>query len=181
MAEINIERKTSVWPWIIAVIVTGLLLWALFATMGGSDTDNTATAPAANGALQTAPDVNGTTPDSRASTTRPNTDANRPPAAATAAEQRDAALDRHAGTYGSGNHQLVLSSAGSYTMRDTSTTGETWGRWSIDAGAGLLQLTSADGSEVRNYRVEGLDTLTPLASENDPGAQMAPLQRAVEQ
>lgn len=33
MARINIERKKSVWPWIIALIVILLLAWAAFALM----------------------------------------------------------------------------------------------------------------------------------------------------
>ena len=33
MAEIHIERKKSVWPWIIALIVVLLLAWGAFALM----------------------------------------------------------------------------------------------------------------------------------------------------
>ena len=33
MAKINIERKKSVWPWIIALIVILLLAWGAFALM----------------------------------------------------------------------------------------------------------------------------------------------------
>ena len=33
MAKINIERKKSVWPWIIALIVILVLAWAAFALM----------------------------------------------------------------------------------------------------------------------------------------------------
>ena len=52
MAKINIERKKSVWPWIIALIVILLLAWGAFALMeerggpGYSDRP-VATAPAA--------------------------------------------------------------------------------------------------------------------------------------
>lgn len=33
MAEINVERKKSVWPWIIALIVLLLLIWGAFELM----------------------------------------------------------------------------------------------------------------------------------------------------
>lgn len=178
MAEINVERKTSVWTWIIAAIVVVLLAWALLGMMGRDDADTTAAAPVVTDALQTAPGATGTTPGLRPS--RAPTTASTLATGPSTAEQRDAALDRYAGTYGSGNLQLDLSSAGTYTMRDSPAAGEDRGRWSFDASASVLRLISADGSQARNFRVEGLDTLTPVEPEGDPAAQMAPLQRVVD-
>ena len=43
MAEIRIERKrTNIWPWIIGLIVLGLLAWALIGMMD-DDGDETTT------------------------------------------------------------------------------------------------------------------------------------------
>lgn len=179
MAEINVVRKNSVWPLIIAAVVVVLLIWALLAMMGRDASDTAPVAPVATDPTETAQGTAPTTapfaadtPDARATATATTT--------TTTPEQRDAALDRYAGTYGSGNRQLVLNSAGSYTLRD-SPPGEGQGRWSYDPGANVLHLAPADGSPDRYFRAEGTDTLTPLNPEGDPAAQMAPLQRVVEQ
>ena len=38
MANINVERKrTSVWTWVIGLVVAALLVWALVALFGGND------------------------------------------------------------------------------------------------------------------------------------------------
>lgn len=177
MAEIDVGRKLSVWPWIIAAIVVVLLIWALLAMMGRHASDPAAAAPTANDPLEIAPGTSVAAPGTTPTTAPITTDA---PASPTTPEQRDGELDRYAGTYGSGNLQLVLSSAGTYTMRD-SPAGEDRGRWTYDRSTSVLQLTPADGSQARNFRVEGLDTLTPLDPEGDPAAQMAPLQRVVDQ
>lgn len=43
MAEIRVERKrTNIWPWIIGLIVLGLLIWALTGLMD-NDRDETTT------------------------------------------------------------------------------------------------------------------------------------------
>lgn len=178
MAEINVERKKSIWPWIIAAIIVVLLIWAVLAMMG-RDTADTAVvvAPVATDPVLTAPGAPEATPDLAPATTPITADM---PDDTTAAEQRDAALDRYAGTFVSGNIQLVLSSAGTYTMRE-SPAGEARGRWSYDESANALHLDPADGSQDRYFRVEGIDTLTPLNPEGDPAAQMAPLQRVGDQ
>lgn len=152
MAEIKVERKKSVWPWILAVIVVALLLWALLAMLGRND--QAAVAPGT--AAVTAP---------------ADTQAEGGPAGA--------ALERYAGTYGSGNMQLNLGADGSYTMRE-SPAGEGQGRWTYEQQANVLHLTPADGSQERYFRVEGRDTLTPLNPDGQPAAQMAQLQRVVD-
>ncbi len=45
MAEIKVEKKTSVWPWVIGVIVLLLIIWALFALFN-RDNDTVANTPA---------------------------------------------------------------------------------------------------------------------------------------
>lgn len=169
MAEINIERKKSVWPWVIAAIIVALLVWALLAMMG-RDRDTAAVAPATGD-----PALTGT-----AATTAPG--ATTVPGAAGVQDgpvQRDAALDRYAGVYASGNLELNLNSAGTYTMRE-SPAGEGQGRWSYDQSANALHLVPADGSTERYFRVEGADTLIPLNETGDPAGQMAPLQRVTD-
>lgn len=52
MAEINVERKKTVWPWIIAIIIAVLLIWALMAMLGRDDTATT-TDPAATAGTAT--------------------------------------------------------------------------------------------------------------------------------
>ena len=37
MAEIHIEKKPSIWPWIIGLLVLGLLIWGVAEMMGGDD------------------------------------------------------------------------------------------------------------------------------------------------
>lgn len=50
MAEIKIERKKSIWPWILAALVVLALLWAVFAMTGdGDEIATTAGASAATG------------------------------------------------------------------------------------------------------------------------------------
>ena len=40
MADINVERKgTSIWPWIIGLLVAALLIWALMGLFGDDDAD----------------------------------------------------------------------------------------------------------------------------------------------
>ncbi|MBA2239608.1 MAG: copper resistance protein NlpE N-terminal domain-containing protein, partial [Lysobacter sp.] len=92
---------------------------------------------------------------------------------------RDAALDRYAGVFASGNLELDLNSAGSYTMRE-SPAGEGRGRWNYNQSANALHLEPADGSQDRYFRVEGVDTLVPLNPTGEPAAQMAPLQRVAD-
>ncbi|MDQ3289207.1 MAG: hypothetical protein M3Q42_13330 [Pseudomonadota bacterium] len=72
MAEINVERKKNVWPWIVGLIVLLLAIWAVAEIMGDDDarirndaalgttaTQPTETAPAAQ-AYEPLPE---TTPD----------------------------------------------------------------------------------------------------------------------
>lgn len=164
MAEINIERKKSVWPWIIAAIIVALLIWALLAMMGRDDRDNAAVVPVTTDPAVIVPGEVGA-----------------PGAAGELGDpaQRDAALDRYAGVYTSGNLELNLNAAGTYTMRE-SPAGEGQGRWTYDQSADALHLTPADGSAERYFRAENANTLVPLNPTGDPAAQMAPLQRVTD-
>ena len=57
MADIHIERKhTSIWPWIIGLLVLGLLIWGVAEMMGGEDDEVAAVDPVAAPAI--APGVN---------------------------------------------------------------------------------------------------------------------------
>ena len=57
MADINVERKgTSIWPWIIGLLVAALLIWALTGLFG----DDEAGVDSPDPAVQT--DVGATTP-----------------------------------------------------------------------------------------------------------------------
>lgn len=177
MAESNVERKKYIWPGVIAAIVVVLLIWALLAMMGRDTADTSVVAPVATDPVQTASGVPEATPELAPTRTPITADM---PNDATAAERRDAALDRYAGTFGGGDIQLVLSSAGTYTMRE-SPAGEGRGRWSYDESANALHLDPADDSQDRYFRVEGTDTLTPFNPDGGPAAQMVPLQRVGDQ
>lgn len=173
MAEINVERKKSPGPWIIAAIVVVLLIWALIEMMGRHAADTTAVAPAAIDPVATDPIA--TAPRTSPTTAPMSGDS------MTTLSDRDAALDRYAGTFGSGNVELVLSSAGTYTMRESpDVEGQGQGRWSYDGSTNVLHLTPVVGSQDLYFRVEGVDTLTPLNPKGDPGSPMAPLQRVVD-
>jgi len=39
MAEINIEQKKKIWPWIIGLIVLLLLIWGAVELLGDDDVD----------------------------------------------------------------------------------------------------------------------------------------------
>lgn len=45
MAEIHVEKKKSVWPWIIAALVALLAIWALMELMGRDDAEVAAVEP----------------------------------------------------------------------------------------------------------------------------------------
>lgn len=45
MARIDIERKKSVWPWIIGLLVLIAIVWGLFALLGNHDAERTAMEP----------------------------------------------------------------------------------------------------------------------------------------
>lgn len=42
MAEIKIEKKKPVWPWIAAVLIIGALIYYIFAKDQETDTENSA-------------------------------------------------------------------------------------------------------------------------------------------
>lgn len=152
MAEIHIERKKSVWPWIIAAIVAALVIWALVEMFDRDDeTDAAATTPA----------VEETTA---------------PAAAAVPAGTDAGGLERYAGMFASDSMQLELRADGSYALQE-SPAGEGRGTWSHDASANALRLTPADGSQDRYFRIDGTDTLTPLDPDGQPAAQMTALTR----
>ncbi|MDQ3289126.1 MAG: copper resistance protein NlpE [Pseudomonadota bacterium] len=180
MAEINIERKKSVWPWIIAAIVVALLVWALLAMMGRDDRDTAAIAPVTTDPAVTTPDVGATAVIVPGGAVDPGA-AGAQGAAGMQDDpaQRDAALDRYAGVYASGNLELNLNSAGTYTMRE-SPAGEGNGRWTFNQSASALHLMPSDGTPDRYFRVENANTLVPLNETGDPAAQMAPLQRVTD-
>lgn len=162
MAEINIERKKSIWPWIIAALVAALLIWALLEMLDRDDpvdpaagavtADQTATAPAAVAPVATTPD----------------------------AATGTAGMDGYVGTYVSDSMQLALTGDGAYVMQE-SPAGEGRGTWTFDASANALHLKPTDGTPDRYFRVEGTDTLVPLDPNGQPAPQMAPLTRSAAQ
>lgn len=158
MAEINIERKKSIWPWIIGALIAAVVIWALMEML---DNDNTAE-PAA--AITTAEQA------AAPATTAPMAPATTDTAAA------NESLARYAGMFVSDSIQLRLNADGSYTMQE-SPAGEGSGNWMHDAGANALHLTPTDGSPDRYFRVEGADTLIPLDPDGQPAAQMSQLTR----
>lgn len=155
MAEIHVERKKSVWPWIIAALLAALLIWAAVEMLDRDDRVDTA--PAATGTAATAP---------AAATADPA------PADGAAA----AAPERYAGMFASDSMRLELRADGSYTMQE-SPAGDAQGRWSHDAASNALRLTPADGSQDRYFRLDGNDALTPLNPDGQPAAQMSQLTR----
>jgi hypothetical protein len=155
MAEINIERKKSIWPWIIAALIAALLVWVLVEVL---DRDEAA-GPAAGAA----------TADQTAATAPATADA-------TGSAGATDGLARYAGLFVSDSMQLRLNADGSYTMQE-SAAGEGRGTWTHDAGANALHLTPADGSQDRFFRVESAGTLTPLNPDGAPAAQMSQLTR----
>jgi hypothetical protein len=173
MAEINIERKKSIWPWIIAALIAALLIWAAVEffdrdeqvddAAGAVTADQTAAAPAAVAPATTEP----VAPDAAATGTAP--------AAGVAA-----GADGFAGTYISDSMQLSLTADGAYVMQE-SAAGEGRGTWTRDATANALHLKPADGSQDRYFRIEGPGTLIPLNPDGQPAAQMAPLNRRATQ
>lgn len=62
MAEINIEKKKNIWPWIIGLVLILLLLWGLAEMMDNDDdvrevpTEPAATEPATTEPATTAPE-----------------------------------------------------------------------------------------------------------------------------
>ncbi|MFC0676471.1 copper resistance protein NlpE N-terminal domain-containing protein [Lysobacter korlensis] len=172
MAEINIERKKSIWPWIIAALIAALLIWAAMEffdrdepvddTVGAVTADQTAAAPAAVAPATTEP----VAPDAAAIAAAGTT-----PAAGT---------EGFAGTYISDSMQLSLTADGAYVMQE-SAAGEGRGTWIHEANANALHLKPADGSQDRYFRVEGPGTLIPLNPDGQPAAQMAPLNRRATQ
>lgn len=161
MAEINIEKKNSVWPWILAAIIVLLLIWLLVEAF---DRDDVVVATA-DRPVVTEP-----------AATTPALEAEPAAGAATAAGAASAAMERFAGTYSSDTMQLVLQADGSYTMQE-SPAGEAQGTWTHDAGANALQLTPADGGQDRYFRIEGDNALMPLNPDGQPAGQMAQLTR----
>jgi hypothetical protein len=161
MAEINIEKKKSVWPWIVAAIVVLLLIWLLFETFDRDDD----VVGIADPALVTTPVY-----------TDPATDTTMPATDATAAMMTDSDMARFTGMYTSNNMQLNLDANGTYMMQE-SAAGEGRGTWVHDASANALHLTPADGTADRYFRVESADTLIPLNSNGEPADQMAMLTR----
>lgn len=55
MAEIHVEKKKSIWPWIIAALVALLVIWALIEMMDRDTADTAAVAPTAEAPVATAP------------------------------------------------------------------------------------------------------------------------------
>ncbi len=159
MAEINIEKKKSVWPWIVAAIVVLLLIWLLAETF---DRDDDVVA-VADPALVTTPVYT----DPETGTTMPATDA-------TAAIATDSVLQGFAGIYASNKMQLDLDADGTYMMQE-SAAGVGRGTWRHDASANALHLTPSDGTPDRFFRVEGPGRLIPLNASGEPADQMAML------
>lgn len=166
MAEINIEKKNAVWPWILAAIMVLVLIWLLIKAFDvGVDTAATpATAPA-------------TTADTAAGS---NVPAMGTAATAEGATPTGTNLERYAGMYGSSNMQLALDADGTYSMQE-SPAGEGRGIWTHDASSNAVHLTPADGTQDRYFRVEGNDTLVPLDADGEPAGQMAQLTRQAEE
>ncbi len=159
MAEINIEKKKSVWPWIVAAIVVLLLIWLLVQAFDRDDD------VVSDPALVTTPVY-----------TDPATDTTMPATDATAAMTTDSDMGRFTGSYTSNNMQLNLDANGTYMMQE-SPAGEGRGTWMHDAGANALHLTPADGTSDRYFRIESADTLIPLNANGEPADQMAMLTR----
>lgn len=156
MAEINIEKKNAVWPWILAAIIVLLLIWLLVEAFDRDD-DVVATT---DEPVATAPMVTGA-------------DADMEPAPAMAVEGD---MQRFAGMYTSANMELALDANGSYTLTE-SPAGEASGTWTHDATANALHLTPADGSLDRYFRIDGDNALTPLNPQGEPAGQMNQLTR----
>lgn len=164
MAEINIEKKKPVWPWILAAIIVLLLIWLLVEAF---DRDDDVVA-VADPTVATAPVI--TDP---ATGMEPATDA---AVVGTEMGTMDTGMARFAGIYTSNNMELNLNADGTYTMRE-SPAGEGAGTWRYDASANALHLDPADGTDDRYFRVEGDNTLIPLNPQGEPAADMAPLMR----
>ncbi len=155
MAEINIEKKKPVWPWIVAGIIVLLLILFLVGVFDrDNDVDNVNNMPVA-----TAP-VNDTMAV--------------PPAMDTGTAAAD--FERMAGMFTSDTMQLELDSAGRYSLQE-SPAGAAIGTWSYESGTNSVQLMPDDGSVTRNFRVEGDNTLVPLGPDGAPAAMMSQLTR----
>ncbi|MDQ3206747.1 MAG: copper resistance protein NlpE [Pseudomonadota bacterium] len=163
MAEINIEKKKSIWPWIIAAIVLIFLIWAVVAML---DRDPEVATVATRDAAVVDTTVAG--PETTA-LDAPGTDG-----------MAAGSMERYAGMYVSENMQLNLNANGTYALQE-SPAGEAMGLWTHDASANALRLTPSDGSVDRYFRVEGPNTLTPLSPDGDPAMQMAQLERQITQ
>lgn len=153
MAEINIERKKPIWPWILAALAVALLIWGLVEMLGRDGADGAADQAAG---VATADQTT--------------------VASATGAAGAREGLSRYAGTFESDSMQLRLNADGTYTMRE-SAAGEGHGTWMHNASANALHLTPADGSQDRYFRAESADTLTPLNPDGAPAAEMSQLTR----
>lgn len=155
MAEINVEKKKSVWPWIVAAIIVLLLILFLVGVFDADDdvdvVDNTPVA---------------TVPVYDATAIQPAMDSG------TAA----ADLERMTGMFTSETMQLELDASGRYSLME-SPAGEATGTWSYEPGTNSVQLMPDDGSVTRNFRVEGDNTLVPLDPDGAPAAMMSQLTR----
>lgn len=163
MAEINIEKKKPVWPWILAAIIVLLLIWLLVEAFDNDDEVVVTDTAVATTPVYTDPAI-GTTP---------GTDTT---GMGTAAGTTGADMGRFAGIYTSETMQLNLDANGTYMMQE-SPAGEGRGTWTHDASANALHLDPADGTDDRYFRIEGDNTLVPLNAQGEPADQMTQLTR----
>lgn len=167
MAEIDVEKRTAVWPWFLAAIIVVALIWLLIKAF------DVKVDPAAVPADGLAAPTPSTSAEPAAGGNAPAAAAAPATGAATAAASNP---ERYAGMYASSAMRLALDGNGTYSMREGQA-GEGRGSWSHDAGANALRLVPDDGSQTRHFRVESNDMLMPLDSNGEPVAQVAQLAR----